>query len=70
MTKVDFLKIERTNRGLTDTVVTGPTPAYPLRVRDMYRWHVVLKGPRPERLLDASPVGEGWVVDVDPVSLA
>ena len=70
MTKVDLLKAERTNRGLTDTVVTGPTPAYPLRVRDTYRWHVILKGPRPERLLDASPVGEGWIVDVDPISLA
>ena len=70
MTKVDMLKNERANRGLTDTAVTGPTPAYPLRLRDMYRWHVTLKGPRPERLLDASPVGEGWVVDVDPVSLA
>ena len=70
MTKVDTLKTERASRGLTDTTITGPTPAYPLRLRDIYRWHVTLKGPRPERLLDASPVGEGWVVDVDPVSLA
>ena len=70
LTKVDYLKTERANRGLTDNVVTGPTPAFPLRVRDLYRWHVTIKGPRPERLLDASPVGEGWVVDVDPVSMA
>ena len=70
ITEADLLKRERANRGLTDTVVTGPTPAYPLRVRDTYRWHVILKGPRPERLLDAAPVGDGWVVDVDPVSLA
>ncbi len=70
MTKADTLRTERENLGLTDNVVTGPTPAYPLRVRDVYRWHVTIKGPRPERLLDASPVGEGWVVDVDPVSLA
>ena len=70
MTKADMLKNDRAKHGLTDTAVTGPTPAYPLRLRDTYRWHVTLKGPRPERLLDASPVGEGWVVDVDPVSLA
>ncbi len=64
------LRRERSNTGLTDSLIAGPTPAFPLRVRDMYRWQIVVKGPRPERLLDVCPVGEGWTVDVDPVSLA
>ncbi len=64
------LRADRSRTGLTDTLVSGPTPGFPLRVRDTYRWHIALKGPRPERLLDASPPGRDCVVDVDPVSLA
>ncbi|MEX2378127.1 MAG: primosomal protein N' [Dehalococcoidia bacterium] len=60
---------EQSVSGETSVEVIGPTPAFPLRVRGMYRWHIVLKGPRPEALLDMAPVGRGWITDVDPVSL-
>ncbi len=64
------LRRERAVSGDTSNDVLGPTPAYPLRVRGRYRWQVVLRGPAPEALLDRVPPGRGWVVDVDPVSLA
>ena len=55
--------------GLSDVQVIGPTPAFPFRVRDMFRWQIVLKGSKPEAVLDEEPVGQGWSVDIDPVSL-
>jgi len=64
------LREEREASGETDVEVIGPTPCFPFRVRDLMRWHVVLKGQMLARLLDRVPVPPGWVVDVDPVSLA
>lgn len=55
--------------GLSNVEVIGPTPAVPLRVRGMFRWQIVLKGSAPEQMLDEEAAGEGWSVDVDPVSL-
>ena len=64
------LERRRVNSGLTGIEVIGPTPAVPLRVREMFRWQIVLKGSGPEQLLDEESVGPGWTVDVDPVSLS
>ncbi len=55
--------------GAADVDVLGPTPAYPSRLRGRFRWHVVLRGPNPRSLMDSVPIPQGWVVDVDPVSL-
>ncbi len=60
----------RETSGLTGIEVIGPTPSVPFRVRGMFRWQIVLKGAVPEQLLDEEPAGEGWSVDVDPVSLS
>ena len=67
--------------GLTDIDVIGPTPSFPTRVRGHYRWHILLRGPDPRKLLDTigmkqvaddgpgvNLVSDGWIVDVDPVS--
>ena len=62
-------KQEQDVSGDTTVEVLGPTPAFPLRVRGLYRWQIVLKGRRPESLLDRAPVGRGWTIDVDPASL-
>jgi primosomal protein N' (replication factor Y) len=48
--------------------VSGPTPAYPHRLRGRWRWSLTIKGPDPARLLDSAPPGRGWAVDVDPVT--
>jgi primosomal protein N' (replication factor Y) len=58
-----------TSSGEGSTRVIGPTPGYPLRVRGRTRWHVILKGEAPERVLDLTPLPRGWAVDVDPISV-
>lgn len=47
----------------------GPAPAFASRVRGEYQWHVVLRTPDLESLLDDLPVAPGWIVDIDPQSL-
>ncbi len=45
----------------------GPAPAYPLRLRGLYRWHLTLKGQDPWALLRHLPLPRWWTVDVDPL---
>ncbi|MCH8114032.1 MAG: primosomal protein N' [Chloroflexi bacterium] len=63
------LNAARETHGETSIEVIGPTPAYPLKVRNLYRWQILLKGPHPARLLEIVPTGALWTVDVDPGSL-
>ena len=48
----DLIKSKRDASGHSDVEVLGPTPAYPARLRGRYRWHIILRGPEPRRLLD------------------
>nr|ABZ09342.1 putative DEAD/DEAH box helicase [uncultured marine microorganism HF4000_APKG7H23] len=50
--------------------VVGPAPAYPPRVRGLWRWHLLLRGDNPRLLLDKVLVPPNWLVDVDPVATA
>jgi primosomal protein N' (replication factor Y) len=59
----------RESHGETGVEVVGPTPAYPLKIRNMYRWQILLKGAHPERLLELVSTGSLWSVDIDPASL-
>ena len=59
----------RESYGETGTEVIGPTPAYPQKLRNMYRWQILLKGSHPERLLELLPTNTLWTIDVDPASL-
>lgn len=45
----------------------GPAPAFPERVRGLYRWHVLVRGQGIHGLLVHVP--PGWIIDVDPVSV-
>lgn len=45
----------------------GPAPAFPERVRGLYRWHVLVRGQGIHDLLVHVP--PGWIIDVDPVSV-
>jgi primosomal protein N' (replication factor Y) len=60
---------QRRSWAMSEVDVIGPAPAYPTRVRGRYRWHLLIRGPDPRLLLDRSDLPEGWVVDVDPVSV-
>ncbi|MGC8633914.1 MAG: replication restart helicase PriA [Candidatus Limnocylindrales bacterium] len=48
--------------------VLGPVPAYVPRRAGRWRFHLVLRGPDPVRILD-DQLGPAWSVDVDPESL-
>ena len=63
------LRTERDAAGWSDIDILGPTPAYPPRVRGRYRWHIILRGAAPRRLLETVAMPPGWTVDVDPVAM-
>ena len=63
------LHTERDAAGWSDIDILGPTPAYPPRVRGRYRWHIILRGAAPRRLLETVAMPPGWTVDVDPVAM-
>lgn len=46
----------------------GPAPCFFHRLRGNYRWHVILRAADPASILLEDPP-QGWMVDVDPVSL-
>jgi primosomal protein N' (replication factor Y) len=46
----------------------GPAPCFFERLRGLFRWQIVLRAANPTRWIpEALP--EGWIVDIDPVSL-
>ena len=53
--------------GINDTVVIGPAPSIPERVRGAWRWQLTVRGPDPRMALDKIPIPPAWTVDVDPV---
>jgi len=63
-----LLKEERDSWGM-DISLIGPSPAFIPRVRGRYRWQIILRGDDLVRLLTKVPLPQGWVVDIDPVSL-
>jgi len=57
-------------QGLPAVEIIGPTPGYVRRVRNQYRWHVLLRAHDPAAVLrPLLPLPRGWRVDIDPVSL-
>ena len=63
------LRKERDRLGLPQTDVLGPVPCFVPRLKGRYRWHVLIRCDEPARLLERVGLGEGWAVDVDPVTL-
>jgi primosomal protein N' (replication factor Y) len=55
--------------GLPNSDLIGPAPCFFARVRDRYRWHMILRHPRPAEFLREMPLPRGWRVDVDPSSV-
>ncbi len=64
-----LLKERRDAWGHSEVDLLGPTPAYPPRLRGRYRWHIVMRGPEPRKLLDRIAVPGDWTIDIDPVVL-
>ena len=55
--------------GSTHTDIIGPAPAFPSRMRGLYRWHIFVRGQDPLSLTDGIKLPKSWTVDVDPVSV-
>ena len=49
--------------------ILGPTPGYPSKMRGRFKWNVVLKGPELRNFFSTIDIPQGWVVDVDPISI-
>lgn len=54
-----------------DITILGPTPAFYERVRDTYRWQLVIKSTTRQRLLDVLEYlpKDHWQLELDPLSL-
>jgi len=61
---------EIASRGLEGISVIGPAPAFITRRRSRYRWVLLLRGVRVQRLLQNIALPRGWTVNVDPLGLA
>ena len=64
-----LLRHKIATQGLADVNVVGPAPAFRQRLRGKFRWHIVLQGLKLQSFLEDVPIPDGWVVDVDPVTV-
>ncbi|MBA3947888.1 MAG: primosomal protein N' [Herpetosiphonaceae bacterium] len=49
--------------------IIGPAPAFTEKLRDRYRWHLLICAPDVHPIIDGLGPLPGWTVDVDPYSL-
>jgi primosomal protein N' (replication factor Y) len=63
------LRDERDSKGIPDVDLIGPFPSFISKARGKFRWQIVVRGSDPSRLLSEMPLPQGWVVDIDSMSL-
>jgi primosomal protein N' (replication factor Y) (superfamily II helicase) len=63
------LRLERDIAGRAEPDVLGPMPPYIPRLRGEYRWQITLRGRDPGQLIERVRLGQGWAIDIDPMSL-
>jgi primosomal protein N' (replication factor Y) len=63
------LTVRLAQLGLPATDILGPAPAFFQRIRSKYRWQIVIRGTAARDLIRDVPLGVGWEVDVEPLSL-
>lgn len=47
----------------------GPAPSFMHKLRNRYRWQLLLRGTDLAPLLAQLPLPPGWTLDIDPVSM-
>ncbi len=62
------LRLRRDAEGRTDPDILGPAPALIPRRRGRYRWVILLRGTDPASFIRDVAFGQGWSIDVDPVT--
>jgi primosomal protein N' (replication factor Y) (superfamily II helicase) len=61
---------ERDARGLADVSLIGPAPAFTHRLRNKFRWQLIVRAADPAVFLSSIHFPRGWSIDIDPVGLA
>lgn len=57
-------------QGLPAVEVIGPTPSFVRRVRNQYRWQLLVRAHNPAAVIrPLLPLPRGWKIDIDPVTL-
>ncbi len=64
-----LLIAKRDSQGIAGINLIGPSPAFIHRLRNRFRWQLILRGSEPSHFLSQIPIPQGWTVDVDPVGL-
>ena len=64
----EMLRARIVEQERVETSLIGPAPCFFAKIRGRYRWQIVLRGPQPAALIDV-PLPDGWLIDVDPVTL-
>ncbi len=64
-----LLEEERDSQGLTNTALIGPAPTFTQRVRGRFRYQIIVRSPDPHILIRQVNFPQGWVLDIDPVTL-
>jgi primosomal protein N' (replication factor Y) len=54
---------------MTGTEIIGPAPCFFSKENDLFRWHLLLRGPDPMPAVANLRLPSGWYVDVDPVEV-
>jgi primosomal protein N' (replication factor Y) len=54
---------------LVSTSLIGPAPAFYARLDQIYRWHIIIRGPNPTIILEGLQPSARLHIDIDPVSL-
>jgi len=65
----DLLRARLSKLGLAATEIIGPAPCFFRRVNNVYRWHLLLRGPDPAAVLRGFDPPRGWSVEVDPLDV-
>lgn len=64
-----LLNTEKNRKGIADLRIIGPVPAYISRIRGRYQWQIILCGVALSEFLTGISFTQGWIIDVDPVSV-
>ena len=64
-----LLHSELDRRGLHNLALVGPAPTYIPKLRNRYRWQLLLRGSEAKDLLRPLTFPVGWTIDVDPGTL-
>jgi primosomal protein N' (replication factor Y) len=64
-----LLKAEKDKKGIEDLRFIGPTPDFISRIKGRYRWQIILCGDQLSQFLSSFDFPQGWLIDIDPVTV-